>query len=294
MIKVACAPCSWGVESSEQGDNPSWGKVLMETREAGYDGIELGPLGYFPDDPAILKSSLRVRGVTACAGNLHDVFSKPEARDSILANAQKEIDRLVAIGVDKLLIMDKANAIRDAYIGHGAIAPRLSFSQQQAMIETMTEVARLASSHGIRTLLHPSSGGYVAFPDEIEAVMNAISPQLLGLCLDVGHMYIDGMKPDEMLRQYANRLEHLHMKDIDGQQLHIALRDRCGITRAYSQGLTRPLGQGNINFSNIFNVLQEIDYQGWLVVEHERPVYDQLNVKADLAKSRMFLAECGV
>lgn len=71
-MKVACAPCCWGVEPSELSVNPSWGRILVEAREAGYEGIELGPIGYFPDDPELLKSALRVRGLRACAGNLHE------------------------------------------------------------------------------------------------------------------------------------------------------------------------------------------------------------------------------
>ncbi|MGF1689013.1 sugar phosphate isomerase/epimerase [Photobacterium japonica] len=293
-VKVACAPCCWGVETSELSNNPSWGRILVEAREAGYEGIELGPIGYFPDDPEVLKSALRIRGLKACAGNLHEHFSDPDAHDRIVAKAEKEVCRLAAIGVDKLLIMDTANAIRDAYIGHGVIAPRLSKDKQAAMIATILAVVAVAEKQAIRVLLHPSSGGYVAFEDEIAAVMSAISAEKLGLCLDVGHLYIDGMKPDVMIRRYAARLEHVHLKDIDAQQLHNALRDRCGISQAYCQALTRPLGQGNIKLADIWTLLQQINYQGWLVVEQERPVYNTENVKRDLVQSRAYLSECGV
>ncbi|MGR5143292.1 sugar phosphate isomerase/epimerase family protein [Photobacterium sp. DNB23_23_1] len=290
-MKIACAPCSWGVENSIQGDNPSWGKVLVEAREAGYEGIELGPVGYFPEDPSILASSLRIRGMKVCAGNLHGDFSCPESKDEILANAHRVVELLVAIGVDKLIIMDRANADRDSYVGHGVIAPRLKKDQLEAMINTISAVAEIAANRGIRTLLHPSSGGYVAFSDEIATVMHAIPAERLGLCLDIGHLFIDGMKPEEFIRRYANRLEHLHLKDVDGQQLHNAMRSRCGMTNAFSQGLTRPLGEGSINFSRVFQVLKDIDYQGWIVVEQERAVHQLDHVKLDMAKSRGYLTE---
>ncbi|PSW16283.1 myo-inositol catabolism protein [Photobacterium rosenbergii] len=290
-MKIACAPCSWGVENSEQGGNPSWAKVLVEAREAGYEGIELGPVGYFPEDPAILASSLRVRGMKVCAGNLHGDFSCPDSKEKVLVKARRVIDLLSALGVDKLIIMDRANAARDAYVGHGVIAPRLKQEQLQAMISTITEVAEMAAEKGVRTLLHPSSGGFVAFSDEIASVLNAIPAERLGLCLDIGHLFIDGMKPEEFIRRYANRLEHLHFKDVDGQQLHNAMRDRCGMTNAFSKGLTRPLGEGSINFSNVFKVLKDIDYQGWIVVEQERAVTQLEHVKVDMAKSRGYLAE---
>ncbi|MGF1684041.1 sugar phosphate isomerase/epimerase family protein [Photobacterium minamisatsumaniensis] len=293
-MKVACAPCCWGVEQAQLEQNPSWGKVLVEAQSAGYQGIELGPVGFFPSETEVLRGALKIRGIQVCAGNLHGEFSQPSKKESILKAAEQVIQQLKSIGVDKLIIMDKANTVRDAYIGHSVIAPRLSKQQQQDMIDTIAAVALLAKEQGLRTLIHPSSGGYVAFSDEISAVMNSIPANLLGLCLDVGHLYIDGMKPEEYIQRYGDRLEHLHVKDIDGQQLHKSLRDRCGTSQAYTFGLTRPLGEGDIHYSEIFQALEKINYDGWIVVEQERPITQAATVKSDLVKSRAYLAELGV
>jgi len=43
-IKIGNAPCSWGVEFADDPRNPSWRQVLKENAEAGYSGIELGPV----------------------------------------------------------------------------------------------------------------------------------------------------------------------------------------------------------------------------------------------------------
>ena len=48
MIKIGNAPCSWGVEFADDPRNPAWRKVLQENAEAGYKGIELGPVGFMP------------------------------------------------------------------------------------------------------------------------------------------------------------------------------------------------------------------------------------------------------
>ncbi|MGF1700815.1 sugar phosphate isomerase/epimerase [Photobacterium makurazakiensis] len=293
-MKVACAPCCWGVEQAQLEQNPSWGKILVEAQSAGYQGIELGPVGFFPSETEVLRGALKIRGIQVCAGNLHGEFSNPSKKAEIIETADQVIMQLKAIGVDKLIIMDQANTERDAYIGHGVIAPRLSYKQQQDMIETIAAVASLAKEQELRVLLHPSSGGYVAFSDEIAAVMNHIPANLLGLCLDVGHLYIDGMKPEEYIKRYGNRLEHLHVKDIDGQRLHKSLRDRCGISQAYTLGLTRPLGDGDVHYSEVFQALEDINYDGWIVVEQERPVMQAATVKADLIKSRNYLAGLGV
>ena len=53
-IRIGNAPCSWGVEFADDPRNPPWQRVLDECRAAGYDGIELGPIGFMPEDPAVL------------------------------------------------------------------------------------------------------------------------------------------------------------------------------------------------------------------------------------------------
>jgi inosose dehydratase len=50
-IKIGNAPCSWGVEFAGDPRNPDWKQVLKDNAAAGYKGIELGPVGFMPEDP---------------------------------------------------------------------------------------------------------------------------------------------------------------------------------------------------------------------------------------------------
>lgn len=57
-IRIGNAPCSWGVEFANDPRNPAWETVLSQCAEAGYKGIELGPVGFMPEDPALLSEGL--------------------------------------------------------------------------------------------------------------------------------------------------------------------------------------------------------------------------------------------
>jgi inosose dehydratase len=49
MIKIANAPCSWGVlEFDLEGKAAGFAQVLDEIRETGYQGTELGDWGFMP------------------------------------------------------------------------------------------------------------------------------------------------------------------------------------------------------------------------------------------------------
>ena len=61
-IRIGNAPCSWGVEFADDPRNPAWRQVLSDCAAAGYKGIELGPIGFMPEDPAILGEALAEKG----------------------------------------------------------------------------------------------------------------------------------------------------------------------------------------------------------------------------------------
>src|SRR5688572_6088262 len=63
-IKLASAPVSWGIYEFE-GIAPKYPytRVLDEIAETGYTGLELGPYGYLPTDPAKLRDELDNRGL---------------------------------------------------------------------------------------------------------------------------------------------------------------------------------------------------------------------------------------
>ena len=73
-IRIGNAPCSWGVEFANDDRNPPWQHVLKECRAAGYRGIELGPVGYMPEDPAILGDALAENGLELIGGVVFRAF----------------------------------------------------------------------------------------------------------------------------------------------------------------------------------------------------------------------------
>ena len=78
MIKIGNAPCSWGVEFADDPRNPPWRQVLQANADAGYTGIELGPVGFLPEDPAQLGDALDefVQGLVG--GVVFRAFQDPE------------------------------------------------------------------------------------------------------------------------------------------------------------------------------------------------------------------------
>jgi len=60
-LTIGSAPDSWGVWFGDDARQTPWHRFLDEIAEAGYEWMELGPFGYLPTDPKILKQEIDKR-----------------------------------------------------------------------------------------------------------------------------------------------------------------------------------------------------------------------------------------
>jgi sugar phosphate isomerase/epimerase len=93
----------------------------------------------------------------------------------------------------------------------------------------------------------------------------------LGLNFDPSHLIWQGMEPHLFIREFADRIYHVHMKDVS-----INLDGRSGILGSHlpfgdlRRGWNfRSLGHGDVNFEEIIRELNTIGYKGPLSVEWE-------------------------
>ena len=83
-IRIGNAPCSWGIEFPSDPSYPSWQSVLSDCAAAGYKGIELGPIGFMPEDPAILADALAQNDLTLIGGVVFRAFHDPAMWDDVM------------------------------------------------------------------------------------------------------------------------------------------------------------------------------------------------------------------
>ncbi|MBQ3192201.1 MAG: sugar phosphate isomerase/epimerase [Oscillospiraceae bacterium] len=93
----------------------------------------------------------------------------------------------------------------------------------------------------------------------------------LGINFDPSHLVWQGMDPALFLRDFADRVYHVHMKDVK-----VRLDGRAGILGSHLEfgDLRRgwnfvSLGHGNVNFDDITRELNAMGYSGPLSVEWE-------------------------
>ena len=105
-ILIGNAPCSWGVEFAKDERNPAWTTVLDECAEAGYRGIELGPVGFMPEDPDVLGPALESRNLALIGGVVFRAFHDPEKWEDTLDGSVRTCKALKAHGAKHLVLID--------------------------------------------------------------------------------------------------------------------------------------------------------------------------------------------
>lgn len=304
-MKITGAPGCWGIEDPNNKDNPHWSLILDEASGAGYKGIELGPYGYLPTDPDVLNLELQQRGLTICAGTMYDNLSSNDNFDYLMDktnNICKLISQLRKDETDQelkykppyLVVIDEVNPIRSPLAGITEEAPRLGTAQWDCMMFNIRAISNMAwNEFGIRAVLHPHAGGYIEFADEILKALQDLSPELIGLCLDTGHLHYSGMDPLTWLQDHRDRLEYIHFKDIN-QTLYIEeTKKHTGFFEACAKGVMCPIGKGVIDYKAILEYLKKIEYQGYITIEQERDPKDAGTSLQDVKASIEYLRNLG-
>ncbi|MBL7084225.1 MAG: sugar phosphate isomerase/epimerase [Candidatus Aminicenantes bacterium] len=95
--------------------------------------------------------------------------------------------------------------------------------------------------------------------------------ETLGLNFDPSHLVWQGMEPQLFIREFPNRIYHVHMKDVA-----VTLDGKAGILGSHlpfgdlRRGWNfRSLGHGDVNFEEIIRELNDVGYEGPLSVEWE-------------------------
>src|SRR5258708_30291178 len=111
-IHVASAPVSWGIFEFE-GIAPKfpYAQVLDEIAETGYRGIELGPYGYLPTNPDMLRSELEQRNLQLLSAFVPVKLVDVAAHEAGAQQALMVGRLLVALGATYVVLADATGPV---------------------------------------------------------------------------------------------------------------------------------------------------------------------------------------
>jgi inosose dehydratase len=107
---------------------------------------------------------------------------------------------------------------------------------------------------------------------DVDRLMEMTDPGLVHLLLDTGHIHFAGDDPLALVEAHAERISHVHLKNIRQPKMDEALANGYSFEEAVKRGVFTVPGdpEGCLEFEPILRLLAERGYRGWLVVEAEQ------------------------
>lgn len=205
-------------------------------------------------------------GIAISALAYYDMAFQPPAEDAVQRAYERVFDAADALGVQVITSMSGFDSNRD---WNGNV---------QLFADRFGPVAKLAEQRGMRVAFENwmGFGGHVPFrplnmggsPDTWDAWFNAVPSKALGIEFDPSHLYWQGIDHLRALREYKDRVYHVHAKDTE---MLPERRYRGGVNGDYFR--FRIPGYGEINWAAFISALDEIGYNGGIAIEHEDPIY---------------------
>ncbi|GAB5462303.1 sugar phosphate isomerase/epimerase family protein [Hoeflea alexandrii] len=293
-IQIGNAPCSWGVEFPNDPRNPAWRTVLSQCAEAGYTGIELGPVGFMPEDPAILAEALDEHGLELIGGVVFRAFHDPAQWDDVMDGAVRTCKALKAHGAKHLVLIDSISPRRAPTAGRASEAEQMDQAEWSAFRDRIATVAKLgAEDYGLTVGIHAHAAGFIDFEPELERLLDEVDEKILKICFDTGHHSYAGFDPVSFMKRHMKRISYMHFKDIDPDVKASAIANRTGFYDACGQGIFCNLGQGDVDFPAVRQILLDHGFEGWCTVEQDcDPLLDP-DTLGDATANRAYLQSIG-
>ncbi|MCU1595581.1 MAG: inosose dehydratase [Frankiales bacterium] len=280
--RVAGAPISWGVcEVAGWGYQLEPDLVLRQMRDLGLRATEFGPVGFLPSQPEARAELLASYGLGAVGEFVPLVLHDANVDPTVVLDTA--LDGLVAAGATVVVLAAATG-------GEGYDArPDLDADAWRRVAVSLDALTARARDRGITACLHPHVGTVVESAEEIDRVLTTSD---VALCLDTGHALIGGADPVALARDAADRIRHMHLKDVDLAWAKRVQSGEIGYSAAVAQGLYRPLGQGDVDVAAIVGSLEAAGYEGWYVLEQDTVLPgppDGPGPAADVAQCLAFL-----
>jgi inosose dehydratase len=267
-VTVGTAPDSWGVWFADEPRQTPWQRFLDEAREAGYDWIELGPLGYLPTDPEVLAPELEARSLRVSAGFIMRPVEAADAPALMRADLDRLGPLLQALGAGYLVVID--DVYTDLFTGDPIDPAELDDAGWDRLVDNLQALAADARDRfGLQTVVHPHAETHVEYERQIERLLADTDPGLIGVCLDTGHHAYRGGDPVAFLRRHADRIPYLHVKSIDPAMQRRVAAEGIPFALAVAEDMFVEPSQGAVDFAAFLEALREVDYDGFAIVEQD-------------------------
>ena len=266
-VKLGIAPIAWSNDDMpELGGDTSLETCLSEAREAGFTGIESG--GKFPKTSKELLPILNKHNINLCSGWYGANLLKRSVKEE-MENIRAQLDLFKDCNAPCIVFAEVTNSIQADEKKPLSKRPKLDKDDWKKFCEKINEVGKRLNGENMPLAYHHHMGTVIQSHEDTERLMNETN-DTVKLTIDTGHMLFAGGNSLKIIRDFKEKIVHVHCKDMREKVLNKSLSEDLSFRNAFLEGAFTVPGDGCIDYRPIFNELVKNNYQGWLVVEAEQ------------------------
>ncbi len=267
-VKLGIAPIAWtNDDMPDLGAENTFEQCISEMALAGFTGCEVG--NKYPRDTKVLKKALDLRGMQICNAWFSS-FLTTKPYEEVEKDFIEHITFLKEMGAKVVGISEQGHSIQgtdksifdDKYV--------MNDEEWDMLCTGINKLGKVAKDMGIKLCFHHHMGTVVQTEAEIDRMMENTDPELFGLLFDSGHLAYCGEDYMSVLNKYADRIRHVHLKDIRPEVVAKVKENHMSFLQGVRAGAFTVPGDGCIDFAPIFEVLEKTGYEGYVLVEAEQ------------------------
>ena len=233
----------------------------------GFMGIETG--GEQTDlleelAPGELREALHEHDIVMAALYQDGDWTDPGARSGLIEDAKRWSERLRELGGDLLMVVP------------GEKSPGVSYgwSAFEVMAETMNLAGQESQAAGVRCAMHPHWGTVVETRLEIDTLLRMLDNSVVGFAPDSGQIAKGGADPVDVVNDWKDRVQHVHLKDVDPRWPEMRAR---GAKLESPEGYCT-LGDGIVRLEAFLDAVINSGFDGWIMAEIDETDLPPLDV----------------
>jgi inosose dehydratase len=266
-VRIGINPLTWTIDDlPEVGGETSLATCLAEARAAGFEGVELGCKFHLTAPE--LEAALAPHGLALVSGWYStNLLLRDPAAEFEAMRPHREL--LAALGCDVVVVAETTRCIHGDRGTRLSQRPVLAPGDWPRFAKRLEELGARLTDFGLRLAYHHHMGTVVQSEDEVDRLMDSCGDSV-SLLLDTGHLTFAGGDPARAATRHAERIAHVHCKDIRQPVLARSLNRDSSFLGAVLDGVFTVPGDGSIDYRAVLAPLARAGYRGWLVVEAEQ------------------------
>ena len=241
MTKYAMNLLLWGTAINEE-----LFPVLEQIKAIGYEGVEVPIFDVNPKNWQTWRTKLdelalgRI-AVTICGSDFNQISFDPKMRASTLERNKRAVDCAVVLGAD--LLTGPFHSALSYFTGKPATSEEWKWA-----VENLFQLSEYAEKQGVTLgleYLNRFESYLVSCADELLKLVESVGHPSCKIMFDTFHANIEEKNLGNAIRKLSKHLVHVQVSE----------NDRSIV------------GQGNVNWQDVFSALKEINYKGWVSVE---------------------------